>query len=906
MAGGSKKEYLVSVVIPIYDVEDYLRESIDSVISQTIGFEDNIQLILVNDGSPDNSGDICLEYQEKYPNNILYIKQENAGVSKARNKGIKLAQGKYISLIDSDDKINAEYYEEAIKFLNREKEVPFVASRVKWFDSKSGYHISDYKFNKTRIIDLEIDGHMIQSLVGSVVFRAGAVKGIAFDTEMTHNEDAKFIDTVLLRWGSYKYGVVREAVYMYRKRKGESSASDTAMNRKTFYSSTMKYADFLSNTREYTGGDKPIPKFIQFHALYHYRWRITQSKKPDILSEDEWTEYKNSIKNAIKSIDSDVILKGSINLNIRQKMVLMYVKFENDTELIKKDINAHSEIKDNLVQNISFSVNTINYLNDKGLIIEGATPFCDPTVFGLSINFTLDDKILKHEVFDSPSLIFDERISGMVGYRVAVPSNKTGVFKINISSDDYQRVLDIAYDITARISMRQNDYRIIKSSILLLPSINSIQITDYKIRKIIKREILFFLQNLLRNKYNIENNFIKTIVVELVRIVALVSIRIKPSGVWLFSDRSISGGDNSEVLFRYVSDNAKNSGIKPYFAINKDTKSYQALKSNGYKVVPFKSVRHLYLSIISEVILPSHLDMMYLYPWFGVWRKYCGLIQYDIVHTQHGIVLNDLSGYISKKNKNASVFLSACKWEQERLVSGRYGYTEEQVPVTGLPRYDELVDTSSESKIISIHPTWRSWLAGEPKDGKRAKSRSFNDSEYYNFYQNLINDERLLSVIENHGYKIKYYIHPNHIANKDDFSSNSDNVEIVEFPYDYSRIFSESRLFVTDYSNTLFDFAYLRKPVIHTQFDFNEFFSKHGSLSGKLFDYELDGFGPVCYDYDSTVDSLVSFVENDGLESKLYKKRVERFFTFNDSNNSQRSYEAAFKHFKENRIRNRD
>lgn len=69
-------KYRFSVVIPIYNVEKYLEETIESVISQDIGFKENIQLILVNDGSPDSSEDICLRYRELYPENIVYVKQK--------------------------------------------------------------------------------------------------------------------------------------------------------------------------------------------------------------------------------------------------------------------------------------------------------------------------------------------------------------------------------------------------------------------------------------------------------------------------------------------------------------------------------------------------------------------------------------------------------------------------------------------------------------------------------------------------------------------------------------------------------------------------------------------------------------------------------------------------------------
>ena len=83
-----QKEFKISVVIPIYNVEEYIEEALDSVINQTLGFEENIQMVLVNDGSSDSSGEICERYEKKYPQNIKYFYKENGGVSSARNMGI--------------------------------------------------------------------------------------------------------------------------------------------------------------------------------------------------------------------------------------------------------------------------------------------------------------------------------------------------------------------------------------------------------------------------------------------------------------------------------------------------------------------------------------------------------------------------------------------------------------------------------------------------------------------------------------------------------------------------------------------------------------------------------------------------------------------------------------------------
>lgn len=96
-----ENQALISVIIPVYNVEEYLRECVDSVLNQTYG---NFEIILVNDGSTDSSGEICDEYVEK-DSRVTVIHQKNGGPSITRNTGIENANGKYIYFLDSDDYI---------------------------------------------------------------------------------------------------------------------------------------------------------------------------------------------------------------------------------------------------------------------------------------------------------------------------------------------------------------------------------------------------------------------------------------------------------------------------------------------------------------------------------------------------------------------------------------------------------------------------------------------------------------------------------------------------------------------------------------------------------------------------------------------------------------------------------
>ena len=122
-------KYLFSVVIPIYNCEKYLDETINSIVKQTIGFK-NIELILVNDGSTDNSEQICLKYKNKYKN-IIYIKQENAGVAEARNKGLEIASGELINFLDSYDKWEKDVFKKVYNLFSHEKKLNIVGVRQK-------------------------------------------------------------------------------------------------------------------------------------------------------------------------------------------------------------------------------------------------------------------------------------------------------------------------------------------------------------------------------------------------------------------------------------------------------------------------------------------------------------------------------------------------------------------------------------------------------------------------------------------------------------------------------------------------------------------------------------------------------------------------------------------------------
>ena len=102
------KGTLLTFIVPAYNVEKYVGDCLHSLVNQSLM---NHRIVIVNDGSTDNTEEVCIQYREKYPELITYIRQENQGLGEARNVGMKNADTPYIAFLDSDDWLNTKYVE---------------------------------------------------------------------------------------------------------------------------------------------------------------------------------------------------------------------------------------------------------------------------------------------------------------------------------------------------------------------------------------------------------------------------------------------------------------------------------------------------------------------------------------------------------------------------------------------------------------------------------------------------------------------------------------------------------------------------------------------------------------------------------------------------------------------------
>lgn len=212
----------ISIIVPVYNVEKYIRRCIDSLISQTFK---NIEILLIDDGSQDSSGSICDEYALK-DNRIKAIHKVNGGVSSARNVGLDIAQGTYIMFCDPDDYVDPTWCEKMHRVIsNPQKNVQWCTCGYNRIDADSQKIIRIvnpiYSTGKASVPLNEnlsfICNHSLFCTVWSGIFKNDCIKAahLRFDEALSHSEDVMFVLQYLQQIDKLEVGFTNEPLYNY-------------------------------------------------------------------------------------------------------------------------------------------------------------------------------------------------------------------------------------------------------------------------------------------------------------------------------------------------------------------------------------------------------------------------------------------------------------------------------------------------------------------------------------------------------------------------------------------------------------------------------------------------------------------------------------------------------------------
>jgi len=408
---------------------------------------------------------------------------------------------------------------------------------------------------------------------------------------------------------------------------------------------------------------------------------------------------------------------------------------------------------------------------------------------------------------------------------------------------------------------------------------------------------LFVLRATEKNKKQCENAFCKELSsskskyhqkAAMIRKIVSVLKKLKKKPIWLISDRLLKSDDNGEIFFKFLMEN-KRDEINAYFLLGRESADYERLSRIG-KVIEPNSRKHKLLHLLADFAISTQTDTFTRNPFGKNDAPYKDLLaNVAFIFLQHGVICTNLSDWLCKKNQNIAGFVTSTNKEYKSILNGAYHYDENVVWLTGLPRFDVLEE--KKDKIITILPTWRKYLSTgqNQKTGIWNLVGNFSNTTYASFYRDLLHSKKLREAAQEYGYKIQFKIHPTFLGHEDKFGFNEE-VHIVDSSQSYRELYAQSSLIVTDYSSSIYDFVYMHKPIIYTQFDHEEFFSgNHTSTKGE-FDYEKEGFGEVEYTLESTIDRIIEYMAKECKLKDIYRERIDKCFAYNDRNCCERIY----------------
>lgn len=299
----------ISVIVPVYKVEKYLPKCLDSIINQTYK---NLEIILVDDGSPDNSGKICDEYAEK-DSRIKVFHKKNGGLASARNAGIAVMTGDYVTFIDSDDYIKENMIERMAELRNKENadvvQISFEREESE-FDKQCSYdacpsiivgkeNIKNYALD--RIYRPEACGKLYKTLL---------LEKIRFDEKIKYAEDLEF---GLRFYKNVKKALIcDEKLYFYRQNNNSLTSSSLSEGR-------LNEPIMLLNAAMNEKDDKSLYECIMFRYV-----RCSFAVMNRMVSENKGDRYE-PLREKLISLSSDIVINKYIGVKYKIGMLILIV-----------------------------------------------------------------------------------------------------------------------------------------------------------------------------------------------------------------------------------------------------------------------------------------------------------------------------------------------------------------------------------------------------------------------------------------------------------------------------------------------------------------------------------------------------------------------------------------------------
>ncbi|WP_446664710.1 CDP-glycerol glycerophosphotransferase family protein [Flexivirga sp. B27] len=858
-----------SVVVPLYRTEKYLGELLESFDSQQPGDYDT-EFIFVDDGSDDSSGEIARTWLDRSGVSGTVIRQDNAGVSSARNRGMAEVTGEWITFPDSDDLLSANYFKEAARAVAEAgTDVALLTANVWRYDEATGnrqdVHPLRHKFQaKHQFVDLQDRPTFIQTQAASGFFRLDVIRehDLSFIEGLRVAEDAVFASTYLLRAPSTLLVPLNKSIYYYRRRKDATSAADSYRTNDDFYFGRFSRGYLpLLELAEQLGG---VPRWLENIVLYDLGWYFPREMNRDRKAIHLTTEQKAQaialLQDVLGHIDPASIVNyrlTGMSPEIRALMLTLggHPLPEVGTVRISKNVKG------------SFELCYLFQGERPHEVIESdgrpVTPLAAKTrkldYFGQDL---LHERIIRLPELADVGITLDgkRRLFQYGNYylgsseataarqrqrqRPKAPGKRTPLWKQVAVRAGAEAVcwtkapVPLPVAVSRGVALRRKRYRTFIRDVSKAPRI--------------------------KHKYD---------------------------GAWLIMDRVASGHDNGEYLYEYL--RTERPDINAWFVVKKGTPEWDRLRERGFRLIGYRSLEHQLALQRAAVVASSQLDVEAIVPVpldFYPQKKR----PWRFVYLQHGVLQHNLAHWFN--GKDIDLLTTASVDEHESIVAdeGSYRLTSDSVVLTGFPRHDVVLEAAAkhpydERRMVLIAPTWRNdlFLPKPSFAARRALRAPFLETDYGRNWMGLLEHPALRRLAEE-GAQIVYLPHPNFRGSTPGVTY-PDHVTVIESTPDIHELMSQARVTVTDYSSIFFDAALADSRIVYFQFDREAFLSgSHTYLPG-YWDYEEHGFGPIATELEDAVRLTTEGYSVPTQDwPQLYRDRIARTLPLADGKSAAR------------------
>ncbi len=858
-------EYKVSVIVPVYNAEEYLRGCLDSILDQTIPQEE-VEVLLINDGSTDLSVEICEEYCRLNENFRLFSK-ENEGLSATRNYGVKRAKGKYIAYLDSDDKYSKNTLENVCNFFDLhydeidEVSIPI----VRYKNGKSLPLHFRYKYEvKTGVYDLDNYPFVSQTNI-NVIVKNKRENNVLFDTTPNfRHEDQAYNNEILS--DKMKIGFVKEAEYKYN-RDNETSIINTYMYPLYIFETSIAYYESIFSKYE------KVPKYYQAMFFNDLNWKLCEDKLwPFHYADDEFKNAHDRIKALLCKVDPEIIIQHPATntfhiaywLAMKPNCMPVVLAEKNNIRIMEKDKEIYRRDNFEVILH-KFRVNNLtvrvlgfvkspvyNYINQKAdlfIVKNGIREKIDnifPSVhsyykcqYTKTNNFWAFD--IDIEILEDMEISFEVDFEG-ISYPTKFWCMPVSVFDDSKKLSQYVRENILIQNIENR-----------KIQFKLIDREKTAEIEDLRTEYYKSKQLDIFKLRKMGQEYRNKHR------------------------VWLYYDAYTVKKDNG--FLQFINDFEHDDGIEKYYILTNPETMLLFNDNQKKNVVEFGGFFHKVLYIAAERVFTAFYGFSTISPFKSEYIEadYADLLKFKTIYLQHGVLHAGLKTYNAVERCRTEQIVVSSDFEVQNYIKN-YNYRREDLIPVGMARYD-FIDREKESseKRILYAPSWRKYLTFSPSASNWVTVvDKLYESDYFKGIMDFLTSERLDAILNEYDINLDVKLHP--IICKDienlipinslriNVVAESDEVHVE----DYS-------IFITDFSSYVFDYACLSRPIIYYVTDYIEF--KSGMNHYKELDLPFDkAFGNMYTESDSVIDEIEHIAKNGYVAEEVFKYRMDNFF----------------------------